>query len=98
MQIKYVCPFWGCENDTTEIFIDKVISSGYNGIEINLPETGKFTDNFIAEIKDIINDRPGFIFIVQQLIAPQNQSVDSYIKKMTKNLVKLAAYLTLVLI
>jgi sugar phosphate isomerase/epimerase len=92
VQIKYVCPFWGCENNFPEIFIDKVISSGYDGIEINLPETGNFTDNFIVEVEDIINDRPDFIFIAQQLIAPQNESVESYINKMNKNLVKLAAY------
>ena len=91
MQIKYVCPFWGCENDTIELFIDKVLSSGYEGIEINLPETGNFTNNFIAKIEDINSERQGFNFIVQQLIATQNETVGTYINKMNKNLVKLTA-------
>jgi sugar phosphate isomerase/epimerase len=91
VKIKYVCPFWGCENDTVEIFIEKVLSSGYEGIEINLPEKGNFTNDFIAKIEDIINERQDFNFIVQQLIAPQNETVGNYINKMNKNLVKLAA-------
>lgn len=91
MQIKYVCPFWGCENNTADIFIDKVLSAGYDGIEINLPETGNFTGNFIAAMEDVIMDKPGFIFIAQQQIAPQHETVESYINKMNKNLLRLAA-------
>lgn len=75
------------------MFIDKVLSAGYEGIEIFLPPaTGSFTKEFIESMEDLRSRNPGFIFIAQQLTAPDNDSVDQYINRMEKSLLELAAY------
>lgn len=91
IRLKYICPFWGQENLGAEDFVDKVIESDYDGIEINLPETGLFADSFIYEVEDIFETNPDFVFIAQQLNIPHNNSVGTYIKKMEKKLLKLIA-------
>ncbi len=93
MQIQYCCTFWGCENEKPDVFVDKVLSAGYEGIEIFLPSpTDPFTEIFIEELEDVLGRNPGFIFIAQQLTAPGNDTVDEYISRMTKSLMELAAY------
>lgn len=75
------------------MFVDKVLSAGYEGIEIFLSSvTDSFSEVFIEEIEDVLNKCPGFIFIAQQLAAPDNDTVDEYISRMKKNLTELAAY------
>lgn len=91
MNIKYICPFWGCEKDTLEIFIEKVVQSGYDGIEINLPASGIFTNRLGKVIEDIGGDQPGFVCILQQLTTPQNENIDTYIRQMEMRLHELAA-------
>lgn len=93
MNIKYCCTYWGSEKDEAESFVDKVLSAGYDGIEIFLPP-GKpsFTDAFLAELEDIQAKNPGFLFIAQQLTAPDNDTVDAYISRMKNSLLELAAW------
>jgi sugar phosphate isomerase/epimerase len=75
------------------MFVDKILSSGYNGIEIYLPaSTDSNTEIFLEEIEDVQNRLPGFIFIVQQLTDPGKDTVEKYIRRMKKNLLELAAY------
>jgi sugar phosphate isomerase/epimerase len=75
------------------MFVDRVLSAGYNGIEIFLPpSTDSFTETFIEELEDVLNKNPGFIFIAQQLTAPDNDTVAKYISRMKKSLTELAAY------
>lgn len=38
MIIKYFCPVWGSENLDFKLFLDRVKQSGYNGIELSLPQ------------------------------------------------------------
>lgn len=93
MKIKYCCTYWGSENEEAESFVDKVLSAGYEGIEINLPtERPSFSDAFLAELEDIQEKNPGFLFIAQQLTAPDNDTVDDYIRRMQKSLRELAAF------
>jgi sugar phosphate isomerase/epimerase len=93
MRLKYICTFWGCEKDNAAVFVDKVLAEGYDGIEISLPPSpSTFTESFIAELEEIIDKNSEFVFIAQQLTAPENESVDSYIRKMKNRLFELASY------
>ena len=93
MQINYCCPFWGSEKDKPEVFVDKMLSAGYEGIEIFLPPaTDNFYAIFIEEIEEVKGKNPTFIFIAQQLTAPGNDTVEQYISRMEKSLFELAAY------
>lgn len=93
MEIKYCCPFWGSEKDNPKQFIDKVLSAGYDGIEIFLPSTtDDFSKIFFAELQTVKKQHPGFAFIPQQLTAPGNDTVDEYISRMEKSLLALAAH------
>jgi sugar phosphate isomerase/epimerase len=56
LQIKYCCTYWGAEKEKPKAFIDKVLSAGYEGIEIFLPPpTDHFTERFIEEIGVVLN-------------------------------------------
>ena len=92
MQINHFCPYWGCENESVEIFIDKVIDAGYDGIEIFIPSSENFSRDLMAKIEEVLLEKPGFTFIAQQLTVPENETVDAYISKMEKSLLQLASY------
>lgn len=75
------------------MFVDKVLSAEYDGIEISLPpSTNTFTRIFIKMLEDVKNKNPAFIFIPQQLTSPENDNVESYISRMEKSLLELIAY------
>ncbi len=92
MKIKYTCTHWGSEHLDAETFIDKIKLNGYDGVEINLPEQGTFLNEFLSELDDSFEKNPNFIFIPQQLITPENETVDEFIKRMEKNLLRLISY------
>jgi len=91
LQIKYCCTYWGCENDKPDVFVEKVLSAGYEGIELFIPATsGEFAVLLMKELNDIQRNNPDFIFIAQQLLSPDNYSVAEYISRMEKSLTELA--------
>lgn len=93
MQIKYCCTYWGSENDRPEVFVDKVLAAGYEGIEISLPAlTDKFTEVFIEEIECIMQSNHEFLFIAQQITSADNCSVNDYITKVKNNLMELSLF------
>ena len=92
MQIKYCCTFWGCENESAHNFFNKVITAGYDGIEINLPSNNIFIKGLINKL-DIERTRDEkFIFILQHLTEPEADNIAVYIRRMEKNIQNLAAY------
>lgn len=92
MRITYCCTYWGCENDKPDVFIEKVLSAGYEGIEVFLPAaSGQFASLFMKELKEVRRTTPEFIFIAQQLTSPDNYSIAEYISRMEKSLTELAA-------
>lgn len=93
MKINYCCTYWGCEQNSPNVFVDKVLAAGYEGIEISLPPaTETFTPLFLKELEGIRNENPDFIFIAQHLTAPGTDSVEQYIRNMEKNLLELSSY------
>ncbi len=92
MQVKYCCTYWGSENDTASVFVDKVLSAGYEGIEIFLPSLdSSFSKMFLEKIEDAVNANSDFVFVAQHIVAAQNISVDEYIDNVKANLLDLAA-------
>lgn len=93
MKINYCCTYWGCEQDSPNVFVDKVLAAGYEGIEISLPPTPEtFTPHFLKELEGIRLNKPNFIFIAQHLTSPGTDTVEQYIRKMEKNLLELTSY------
>ncbi len=92
MKIKYTCTHWGAEHLDAASFMDKIKSNGYDGVEINLPQQGDFLNEFLEELDDFYESDPDFIFIPQQLIFPENESLQEFIKRMEKNLMRLVSY------
>ena len=85
MQIKYCCTHWGSEKDQPEVFVDKVLSAEYEGIEINFPSINDSSANlFLKLIANIRNTHSDFIPV-------ENTSVDEYIVNLTKNLLELSS-------
>lgn len=92
MQIKYCCTHWGSEKDKPEVFVDKVLSAEYEGIEINFPSINDSSANlFLKLIANIRNTHSGFTFVAQHIIPVENISVDEYIVNVTKNLLELSS-------
>ncbi|WP_282037678.1 sugar phosphate isomerase/epimerase family protein [Saccharicrinis aurantiacus] len=81
MKIKYMCPYWGSEEMPIEAFVEKVAAYGYDGIEINLPEDSLF----ISKVGKLL-DTHKLDCIAQQWLEPQDESADSYLKRMQKAL------------
>ena len=86
MQIINCCPFWGCEQNEAIVFMHKAIASCYEGVEIHFPSDKYFVEQFIRQIENSKQKNDAFIFIAQQLTAPENESVGSYIRKMEKKI------------
>ena len=63
MQIKYLCTYWGSEDLSAKAFLDKVLSNGFDGVEINFPDDRQFIDEFMSELERIRQtSHPNFIF------------------------------------
>lgn len=92
MKVNFTCTHWGSEYLDAAAFMDKVKLNGYDGVEINLPDQGDFLNEFLSELDDSFEKDPNFIFIPQQLIAPENESLNDFIKRMEKNLMRLVSY------
>jgi sugar phosphate isomerase/epimerase len=87
MDIKYICTYWGCENQTAKKFLSNVVSNGYDGVEINFPDNPDFISEFISEldlIRTTINS--DFIFIAQQVLSNKKETVNEYIERITVRL------------
>jgi sugar phosphate isomerase/epimerase len=93
LQIKYCCTYWGSEKDTPDVFVNKVLLAGYNGIEIFLPALNdNFTNAFIEEVEGVMNKNTDFLFIAQHIVALENTPINDYINKVKKNLTELTAF------
>lgn len=87
MDIKYICTFWGCEQQSAKEFLTKVIDNGYDGVEINFPADDHFILEFKQELEIIRNTtHQDFIFIAQQVLPNKQESVDEYIERFTDRL------------
>ena len=87
MNIKYICTYWGCENQSAKSFLDAVVANGYNGVEINFPDDQQFIEEFMMELEKIRNTiDPNFIFIAQQVLSNKNETVIEYTQRMADRL------------
>ncbi|MBK9730837.1 MAG: sugar phosphate isomerase/epimerase [Chitinophagaceae bacterium] len=92
MKIKYACPFWGQEHLEATAFVAKVIDAEFDGIEINLPAEGSFTNQFLKTIENIRSMNPEFVFIAQAIVSPVNNKVDEYRSSMERRLQQLVSF------
>ena len=87
MEIKYLSTYWGSEDLSAKAFLDKVLSNGYDGVEINLPDDPQFIDEFMSELERIRKtSHPDFIFIAQQVLSNEKETVAAYSERLTKRL------------
>ena len=87
MDIKYLCTYWGSEDLSAKAFLDKVLSHGFDGVEINFPEDQQFVDEFMSELERIRKtSHPAFIFIAQQVLSNEKETVAVYKERLTNRL------------
>ena len=87
MQIKYLCTYWGSEDLCAKVFLDKVLSHGFDGVEINFPDEQQFIDEFMSELERIRKtSHPEFIFIAQQVLSNEKETVEAYAERLTNRL------------
>lgn len=86
MEIKYLCPYWGQEGKKASLFFARALEGGYDGIEINLPESTEFVAEFQATLKNIRTVHSDFIFVAQQVLAPTQETSGEYLNRMKAKL------------
>lgn len=87
MKISYLCTYWGCEALSAQAFLQKALHDGYDGVEINFPDDQQFVDEFIAELEHIRHtSHPDFIFIAQQVLSNEKETVAAYTERLTQRL------------
>ncbi|NOS90596.1 MAG: sugar phosphate isomerase/epimerase [Cyclobacteriaceae bacterium] len=91
MRIKYVCPYWGLEGTTPTDFFKKVLEEGYDGVEINLPDSREFIEEFQLKLNRVRESNPDFIFVAQQVLSLRHERVEEYMERMSKRLEELVA-------
>lgn len=91
MRIKYICPYWGQEGTTPTHFFKRVMDEGYDGVEINLPDSREFVNEFQTALEHVRHSKPDFIFIAQQVLSLRNERAEGYLKRMTQRLDELVS-------
>jgi hypothetical protein len=91
MHVKFVCTYWGQEETSASHFFRKVLEEGYDGAEINLPDSTGFVKEFQVELERVRETKKNFVFIAQQVLSPQQETADEYIARMQHRLNELAA-------
>ena len=87
MEIKYLSTYWGSEGLCAKAFLDKVLSHGFDGVEINFPDEQQFIDEFMSELERIRKtSHPEFIFIAQQVLSNEKETVEAYAERLTNRL------------
>ena len=87
MEIKYLCTYWGSEGLSAKVFLDKVLSNGFDGVEINFPDEQQFKDEFMSELERIRKtSHPEFIFIAQQVLSNEKETVEASAERLTNRL------------
>ena len=87
MDIKYLCTYWGSEGLSAKEFLDKVLSHGCDGVEINFPDNQHFVDEFMSELERIRKtSHPEFIFIAQQVLSNEKETLAAYKERLTNRL------------
>ena len=85
MKILFFCPWWGSQNLTIEMFMEKVKQSGYDGVEISLPlKDGSLREQILKGMKS-----QGLEFIAQHYEAahPDPETHLAEYRKYLENLV-----------
>jgi sugar phosphate isomerase/epimerase len=86
MKIKYLCPFWGSETIGPEVFVERVMEAGFDGVEINLPDN----EDHQKKIVKYLNDNR-LLFVAQQYLPSLNEDFATYRRRYIRRLEELAA-------
>jgi len=86
MDVRFACPYWGHEGSNASAFFNRVLDEEYDGIEINLPESEIFINDFHNNLEKTRTVKKNFTFIAQQVLAPAHESANEYRAKMIARL------------
>lgn len=92
MKLGFNCTYWGCDGESPESFIDRVIDVGYDGVEMFLPDNGDFTRSFLKKLEQTRQTKTDFNFVALQTLFQAKESVSEYIKRMEANLKMIASF------
>jgi hypothetical protein len=81
MEIKYICTRWGSDQIPVNLFVEKAMEAGYDGVETNVPAD----KNFVSLLMKAVEKHKA-VLVAQQWIQPAKESVEQYRKKLTENL------------
>lgn len=92
MEIRYLCPYWGCEAMSASEFLNRALAHGYDGVEINFPHDDQFIAEFQAACANIRStSHPDFIVIAQNVVSPSKKGMADYTARLIDRLEMVAS-------
>ncbi|MFN7776175.1 MAG: hypothetical protein ACK5PA_08365, partial [Flavobacterium sp.] len=92
MEIRYLCPYWGCEAMSASEFLNRALAHGYDGVEINFPHDDQFIAEFQAACATIRStSHPHFMVIAQNVVSPSEKGMADYTARLIDRLEMVAS-------
>lgn len=92
MEIRYLCPYWGCEAMSASEFLNRALAHGYDGVEINFPHDDQFIAEFQAACTIIRStSHPDFMVIAQNVVSPSEKGMADYTARLIDRLEMVAS-------
>ena len=86
MELKFICTYWGQQDTAGEEFVEKAMTAGYDGVEMNVPMNEQFSKTLIKAV-----EQNNALLIAQQWLPPARESVEQYRGRMAAYLNFLAS-------
>lgn len=86
MILKFLYPFWGSENLSVGAFLNEVATSGFDGIEMNIPKDAIFETKFYDALNNERAKNSNFICVLQQVLGLQAETSESYLERVMMRL------------
>nr|WP_294895125.1 sugar phosphate isomerase/epimerase [uncultured Pedobacter sp.] len=87
--VKFYCPRWGSESLNWNVFLQKAISSGYDGVEVYPLQTPEEKPQMLEEL-----EKTGLAYSLLHAEMKEGTDFSRYLVAMERNLYQLASYQT----
>ena len=85
MKIKVLATQWGSESWSAKAFLDFVLSNGYDGVEINMPQDAQYISEFLNELERMRKEQ-SFTFIGQVVLDYRDEGFEQHLKRYRERL------------
>ena len=92
LKLQFIATYWGSESLPPTTFLQRILNSGYSGIEVFLPTSGSFCTELLSLVAEEKKRDPSFQLILQHISHPQKEDMKAFMKRDADALKKLLAF------